>query len=62
VIKNENYPIGGKDYPRTLQEFDDWFSTEEKCLEFLKRLRWNEGFLCPECGNNTGWQKKAGLI
>ena len=62
MIKNENYPIGGKDYPRTLQEFDDWFSTEEKCLEFLKRLRWNEGFLCPECGNNTGWQKKSGLI
>jgi hypothetical protein len=37
--------VGGTDYPRTLQEFDKWFATEEKCLNFIKQLRWDNGFL-----------------
>ena len=34
------HPIGGVDYPRTLPEFDDWFSSEAACLAFLRRVRW----------------------
>lgn len=60
--RSNNFPIAGIDYPRTLQEFDDWFSTEEKCLEFLKRLRWRNGFKCPECNNTKGWELTSGLI
>src|SRR5580698_1813339 len=33
-----------EDYPRTLQEFEARFSTEEGCREYLFRLRWPEGF------------------
>jgi transposase-like protein len=42
--------IGGRDYPTTLAELHSWFSDEESCLAFLRRLRWSEGFVCPSCG------------
>lgn len=41
---------GGRDYPTTLAEFHSWFSDEESCLAFLQRLRWPDGFVCPNCG------------
>lgn len=40
----------GRDYPRTWAEFIEWFHDEEVCLEFLERLRWPDGFVCPRCG------------
>jgi len=27
-----SHPIAGVDYPKTLQEFDEWFTTEQACL------------------------------
>jgi hypothetical protein len=24
--------VGGEDYPRTMQEFDEWFPSEEACV------------------------------
>ena len=56
------HPIGGIDYPRTLQEFDEWFSTEKACIDYLWRLRWPEGFICPICYGRRGWQMGTGLI
>ena len=44
-------PTPGRDYPRTWNEFLDWFATEEACLTFLEKLRWPHGFICPRCGN-----------
>lgn len=38
-----------EDYPRTIQEFEDRFSTEEGCRAYLLRLRWPDGFRCPHC-------------
>ena len=38
-----------EDYPRTVQEFEDRFSTEESCRAYLVNLRWPEGFRCPQC-------------
>jgi len=43
-------PEAGKDYPRTWNEFLDWFSSEEACLAYLEELRWPHGFVCPSCG------------
>jgi len=37
----------------TLMDVYSQFSSEEKCLELLKRLRWPEGPICPRC-HNTG--------
>jgi Transposase zinc-ribbon domain len=42
--------ISGIDYPRTFQEMDEWFRSDAACREYIRRLRWPDGFLCPECG------------
>ena len=56
------HPAGGVDYPRTLQEFDDWFATEDKCANYLMRLRWPQGFSCPGCGSQTPWLTARNLL
>lgn len=38
-----------------MQEFDEWFPNEVACIEYLRRLRWPEGFQCPNCGKNKAW-------
>ena len=35
----------GKDYPRTLIEFEARFSTQRACHEYLAQLRWPDGFV-----------------
>ena len=62
MSQHDSYPIGGIDYPQTLQEFDEWFSTEKACIDYLKRLRWPEGFICPICRGHKGWHMGTGLI
>ena len=32
--------VGGRDYPRTLEEFSAWFVDEAACRADLSRLRW----------------------
>lgn len=44
---------GVEDYPRTLGEFEARFSTEAGCREYLERLRWPDGFRCPQCGGEA---------
>ena len=36
---DNNHPVGGVDYPRTLQEFDEWFPTEDVCTAYLLESR-----------------------
>jgi transposase-like protein len=43
-------PVGGMDDPPTFQEFDKWFADEDACLEYSGKLRWPNGFTCPNCG------------
>lgn len=50
-----------EDYPRNLKELEDRFVSDAACLEYLGRLRWPEGFVCPTCGHRGGWQTKRGL-
>src|SRR6202166_2694355 len=51
-----------EDYPRTLQQFEARFSTEEGCREYLFQLRWPEGFRCPRCGWGKAWTVRATLF
>ena len=44
-----------EDYPRTLSELEERFSTEQACLDYLYHLRWPNGFVCPRCGHKGGW-------
>ena len=50
------HPVGGVDYPQTIQDFDEWFASEAECLEFLTRIRWADGFSCPGCGGEKAWR------
>src|SRR3984893_2682715 len=51
-----------EDYPRTLQQFEARFSTEEGCREYLFQLRWPDGFRCPRCGCHKAWAVRATLF
>ena len=51
-----------EDYPRTILQFEERFSTEEACREYLVSLRWPDGFRCPACGHPKGWWIKRGLL
>jgi transposase-like protein len=44
----------GADYPRNLTEFDQFFADEAACRDYVRRLRWPEGFVCPRCGSESG--------
>jgi len=44
-----------EDYPKNLTEFEDRFSTEEDCRDYLYQLRWPDGFCCSRCGHDRAW-------
>lgn len=50
VMEKSWHPVSGIDYPGTFQEFDEWFSSENVCVDYIIKLRWPKGFTCPECG------------
>ncbi len=47
--------LAGAHYPRSLGEFQAWFSTDADCLDYLEWLRWPEGFVCPRCAHVKAW-------
>lgn len=51
-----------KDYPQTLEQLEERFSTEEACRDYLFQLRWPTGFRCPKCGNRKAWPLKGVLF
>ena len=48
-------------YPRTFEEFLDWFSVEEDCAAYLEWIRWPTGFVCPDCSGTRAWRTERGL-
>ncbi len=50
-----------EDYPKTLLEFEDRFNTQAACLEYLRQLRWPNGFVCPRCGAGEAWHTGRGF-
>lgn len=52
-----------EDYPHTLMEFEPRFPNEAACRAYLVKLRWPDGFRCPQCGARSTWQdQRARLI
>jgi len=41
--------IAGKDYPQTYREFVIMFPNNQSCADYLAKLRWSVGFICPKC-------------
>lgn len=44
-----------QEYPMTFQEFVTKFGSEEQCRDYLYRLRFSSGFVCPKCNNSKAW-------
>jgi len=36
-------------------QFQKRFSTEKRCINYLLKLRWANGFICPKCGHKDGY-------
>ena len=51
-----------EEYPESLTEFESLFGTEERCREYLLRLRWPDGFACPRCQGGRYWTTKRNLL
>jgi transposase-like protein len=43
-------------FPRSLSQFQAWFSTDEACLRYLLDSRWPEGYRCPRCGHDEAYE------
>lgn len=61
MIVIDGHPEAGVDYPRTYADLLKWFPDDASCLEYLGRLRWPDGFVCPKCGAGEFWKTGAGL-
>jgi transposase-like protein len=60
---SESHPVAGVDYPRTFQEMEQWFRDEAACRDYIRRLRWPDGFICPHCGvNGEPWSMSDELL
>jgi transposase-like protein len=42
--------------PRSLPEFEAQFPDEAACARWLLERRWPDGFRCPACGHDKGWE------
>ena len=46
----------------SLLEFQDQFNSDEKCLEYLFKVRWPDGFRCPRCNHDRYYRiNRSGL-
>ncbi len=44
------------DYPGTLADVEARFGNEKACRDYLLKLRWPEGFVCPRCRGRSAWR------
>ena len=51
-----------EDYPKTLAELDQKLGTESACRDYLFKLRWPDGFVCPRCKGGTAWTTSRNLF
>lgn len=51
-----------EDYPRTFEEFVSRFQSEDDCIDYIARLRWPDGFVCPRCQCSKAWKTSRYLM
>jgi len=49
-----------KKYPANQIEFEQMFSSEQDCLDYLISVRWSSGYECSICGSIRSWKKSKG--
>ena len=62
MVSGENHPRAGRDYPATWQAFEEWFVDDDACREFLVKVRWPDGFVCPLCGKSESWETSRAMF
>ncbi len=50
------------DYPGNQMEFEKMFLTEKQCLDYIAKVRWSNGFICPKCNCSEHWPIVRDLI
>lgn len=57
-------PVAGHDYPKSWSQFLAWFPDDDACQDYLRGLRWPQGFICPICGvqNEPYYSTRTRLI
>ena len=50
------------EYPMTFGEFVRNFTTEQQCRDYLVKLRWPDGFVCPKCDSKEYWHVGSNLF
>ena len=48
--------------PGSLPEFAAQFSDDATCARWLFEKRWPQGFRCPGCGHDKGWELERGTL
>ena len=48
-----------EDYPVNQMDFEQRFATEQTCQDYLVKLRWPAGFVCPRCQHRSAWAVKG---
>jgi hypothetical protein len=44
-----------EDFPKSEIEFEQRFSSERACREYLAKMKWPHGFVCRKCGHRQYW-------
>ena len=47
-------------FPKTFEEFLDWFPSEEACYRYLSWIRWGATPHCPKCQSSRVWLLASG--
>ena len=45
-----------------MAELETRFGTEQACRDYLLKLRWPEGFVCPRCRGRSAWTTNRNLL
>ena len=48
-------------YPASMSDLMSRFFNEQSCKEYLAKLKWPKGFVCPKCSGNKHWETKRDL-
>lgn len=60
-MNESGHPEAGVDYPETYQDLLSWFPDDQACLDYLEKLRWPRGFICPACTATEYWRTAKDL-
>jgi hypothetical protein len=60
---DERERVEGIEVPGSRLEFETLFGSEGTCRAYLERVRWPDGFVCPnhDCGGRQAWLTARGL-